>query len=281
MSANRNNFMRTFSVFIVTSLFLTLSTHAGVGSVGHGGGLSEMKFIYLFQNSNQWIQLCLQKSDLCALSSTDKNIFTALSEKNEWFSQFDILFKPDMTSFYTESMVNGQRTLTIKSNDLLKNDQPQSLLQLLARVLAVQSDLISASSDLDQQIAKFESIYSNFTFDDQSFVHAAGQNEYKLHFFQTTKLDKALSFILLEDNIKTISLDEVFKVKYPQIDLYSLAIQQIQFTEQGGRYWIFGSMSINLKNGQPSIYRTIRMSFETDANGSIDPNKISVQLGLK
>jgi hypothetical protein len=86
--------------------------------------------------------------------------------------------------------------------------------------------------------------------------------------------------LLLEDNVKTISLNKFFGNKYPQIDLFSLEIHHIHFSFLGNRFWAFGSVSATKIDGSLSLYRSIRLSFETDSSGLIDENQISVQLGI-
>lgn len=56
---------------IILMLLVGLSSFAGIRVVGNGGGLGEMKAVYVFQNIEWYLKPCLKNTSACQLNTAD------------------------------------------------------------------------------------------------------------------------------------------------------------------------------------------------------------------
>ena len=70
--------MRNLFLSFVTVLFLVPLSRAGVSSVGNGGGLAELEFIFYFNNSDKIVNYCLAAENSCHLTLEQSRVWKQL-----------------------------------------------------------------------------------------------------------------------------------------------------------------------------------------------------------
>ncbi len=253
----------------------SIQLHAGISSIGNGGGLGELQFIYYFNNTNQIIEIC-ERSPSCKLSTEQKSSWNQLKQQQpNRANNVNISFEPDLTHIWEWS----NDTLSISQQWLYQNKldflRPDADIMILA--LSVQ---LAHSHALD-----FNSIYeqtakslSGLGFYKQSTV--APNGVFLFHwvtFSNNADSTDNLKLFVLEDQTNSYTLNDLFLQKYKYLNLNSLDVYNVSVTNSETQVTVYGSIS-GRNNGNYFNQRPFKFAATINREGLIE--KDSVQLFL-
>ena len=249
--------MKYLIVSILT--WISLPGAAGISSIGNGGGLGELQFMYYFNNADQIITIC-ESSPTCQLSpeqsaSWNKLKLRSTDLKNKVTISFvpSIPFVPTATfgspvsNSSTESqswvwsgnnLIVSQQWLYQKNLDQLRSDD-----QILIFALAIQ---LSHTQNLN-----FETTYkqtakslSGFSFYNQYIASAS--NAFRFHWITVSNSlngTNHLKLFVLEDAKNSYALNDLIQEKFKSIKVNSLEVYNVLVADSDFQITVYGFLS--------------------------------------
>lgn len=207
--------LKTFSVFILLS-FLMISVSNAVIRVGTGGGgLAEMHVVYLHQNLNQYLFVCVQRNNPCQLTATEFNEYKLLFERHRIDAQkYSFGFVATNPSGKVYENKNGR--VSIESKALYNAaSEPWELRKLLAFVVAIRLDLLPSQKSLEENYKKalyvFQSLFQN-----HQFHRATGSSKLLMvHLYDIQFANFRTKKVFIEDEVETYDVSYILSEKLP------------------------------------------------------------------
>ncbi|MFZ3228841.1 MAG: hypothetical protein WA160_01455 [Pseudobdellovibrio sp.] len=246
-----------------------------IRNVGNGGGLAEMRLIYLHQNLNRFLQICLTKENNCELSS---------QVQLEWQNLSAGQLK-DSTSFvisFSPTKPENEKGYLVSKNEIIISSQmlyvdmevPKKFGELLAYIIAVRLDVEGSANKFTTNFEQAKNIFSNMKIEESSYKGAGASVSFEVS--QIKVFDGSLVHVLiaLEDQNKAYNLSGLFTKAIPCGDLVNWKFNQWNstITEAEGYFYGFAS---GLCEGV-SVLRKVMIQFPIE-NKVINSNKIDVQ----
>lgn len=218
--------MKKIISVIVFSIFLGFQfSKAGVNSVGAGGGLAELEFLFLFNNSQQVLNLCLQpENSICQLSASQKQSWEKLSQNvKQLQDQYTVVYDSE-----------GSEVWRLNSNQLILNSKflydenglPQTEAKILSLAVAIQLNLLAPDKNIHQLWNETSSSLQAFRFEKQT-TSARLSQDIHFHRIHLSNKQQSLLMYVLEDAKKSIILNELIQSQLPDVSLNQLNLNQI------------------------------------------------------
>lgn len=228
-------------IVLIILTFVSLQVTAGISSIGNGGGLGELQFIYYFDNTDQIIAIC-ERSPTCQLSSEQNVSWHQLKmQQLEFKNKVNISFVPSVANSWAWSnkiLSISQKWLYQNNSDLLRSDA-----EIMIFALAIQ---LSHTQNLD-----FEATYeqtakslSGLSFYNQS--SASISNAFHFHWITLSNSvsgTDCLKLFILEDSISSYSLNTLIQEKSKYININSLELYNVLVRTSDLEITVYGSVS--------------------------------------
>lgn len=256
-------------VFFLFSSFLIFGSYvkAGVNSVGNGGGLAELEFIFYFNNTNKIVEFCLE----CKISSEQKKQWEKLQTE---LSQKPNNYSIDFTSEGDQPWKLQKENLVINSRFLYNTDgSVMSQSDIIALALAVQFDLLNLNY-LDNFKDLLSSIKSNlvdFQFNKRS-AELYLDHEIYFHQIDVGNKVKNLSLFVIEEPSQAIQLNEIMQKQQPTFNVNTAQFNQVLGLIKPDKVIFYG-----LTN---SRHFRLELYFKPGTT-TIDPEHINFQLSVE
>lgn len=263
------------TLFLGVLIFVSQQAAAGISSIGNGGGLGELQFIYYFNNTDQIIEIC-EKSPACHINPEQKTSWNQLKlVLGQIKDNVNIAFEPSVVGSW--SWVNG--TLAISQQWLYQDhlDALRSDSEIMIFALAIQ---LSHTQHLDfnktfQQTAK---ALSGLSFYNQSSISRT--NAFRFHWITLSSSENGsenLKLFVLEDLINSYPLNSWIQLKSKDINLNSIEVYNISVINSDSEITVYGSMS-GYKG--PTYFNQRPFKFTATINNKNLIDKDSIQLFL-
>lgn len=260
-------------VSLFLSLLISISVNAGISNIGNGGGLAEMRVIYLHQNLDRFLRICLTANNVCQLSNQTRSEWQNLVQRQvKDGSYYVISFVP------TLSMQSGYKVedtqLTIASQSLyIGLEIPKQFGELLAYVIAVRQDMAGSEQSFTQNLEIATSVFKALKVE-ESLSLAAGLPSL-IRIAQVTAFDGQNKHFLfsIEDKDKTIDITALVGQALPcgQLSDWNFS----QWNSSVARTGYFYGYANGLCNGQ-SMQKRIVIQFEVSSSYVIDASKVAI-----
>lgn len=170
-----------------------------------GGGLAEMQMIYLHQNLNQFLLVCVQPENNCHLSSNQLRNYITLYRNHKVDAQkLSLAFVGEnpQNALY---IINENRVYIASKYLYNENAEPLELKNLLALITAIRLDLLISNEPLEHLYQQTLKVFDSLQLRHQFHRALSGQllviHDYTIYFSQfTTKK------IFLEGESTTLDL---------------------------------------------------------------------------
>lgn len=225
------------TVFLVTFSFSQNSF--AVRKVGNGGGLTEMKFIYLFQNVHFYLKPCMTVANPCGLDESTSLMFSTLLQKlSENPSPFQIEFASKMSGDI--AFVQVQDHLTVNRSFLYQEDgRFETMPNLIAFTVAVRLAAHNVLPFNSSTLKKLQNIYS-FARTKEKIFRAQNSSVFLQLISLSTEFAEFKNIIhLLEDKKETYDLSEDIQSALPCGDLLDWNFSNWTGSQIGQRYFMF------------------------------------------
>lgn len=249
----------------------------GIRNVGNGGGLAEMRIIYLHQNLDRFLKICLTTDNTCALNSVTQSDWKKIAAAHAVDSaKYIISFKPtlDGTDGFT---IKGDQ-LVIASASLYKDlETPKRFGELLAFIVAVRSQIIGSKNSFAANLQIATDVFSKMKVEESS--HRATGVPSLLRVSQLKANDGQQLHILytIEDKDKTIDITEKIDLALPCGDITTWNLSQ--WNSSIGKPSFFYATANGRCDGILSQKRIV-IQMNVDQNYLIDEKSIEVRFFL-
>ena len=269
---NKKWILQIYSLFLM--FLISLSSFAGVSSVGNGGGLSEMHFIYFFQNSRPFL-ISLQQHEIVKKSeSLQKDFSKLLSGLALIQKESHLTFSSDLGGlpFQIKST-----EITVSSQQLYDGENLRPLPMILSRAFALQMVLVLKDDSRYFELVgvfgqmlrglKFEHALVPFEFD-QSLLRLSD-----LKFEWESHQQRVLS---LEDAQKTHDLTEKLQRELPCAGAGSWDFSQWKTIKQMQKRFLFADARGRCGENDFEKGKT-EIRFEVDDQGFVIPDLVQIR----
>ena len=226
--------MKKFILSIL--MFVSLQSTAGVRSVGNGGGLGELQFIYYFNMVDQIIAIC-EKTPSCQQTPEQKISWQQLKNDSVRLkNNINISFQPAVDqswSWTNTTLLVSQQWLYQSQLDQLRPDA-----EIMIFALAIQ---LSHTQNLDFQetYGQTAKSLSGLSFYKQSSTSSSG--EFQFHWISLS--NQSLKLFILEDSVNSYSLNDLIQSKFKNINLHSLELYNVIVINSDSQINVYGSIS--------------------------------------
>ncbi len=232
-------------------LLLSVKNSFAVRTGGNGGGLTEMKFIYLFQNVHFYLKPCMTATNPCGLDESTSLMFSTLLQKiGDNSSPYRIEFASKMSG--DTAFVQNQDHLTVYRAFLYQDDgRFETMQNLIAFTVAVR---LAAHHILEFNIGtlkKLQNIYSLARTAEKIFRANNSSVFLQLISLSTEFAEFKNILHLLEDKKETYDLSEDVKRALPCGDLLDWNFSNWSGTQIGQRYFMFSEANSTCFDGGP------------------------------
>ena len=250
----------------------------GITNVNNGGGLAEMRFIYLHQNLDRFLKICLTEQETCEISADTKSEWQSLSvHQPKDAGQYVISFLPKVEN--EKGYVLKDYELTISSQMLyLDMETPKKFGQVLAFLVAVRQDVAGSKNSFASNLNVATNVFSNLRVE-ESLYRATGIPALlrlaQLKVNDGTKQTHVL--FSMEDTNKTIDLTQPLSQALPCGKISDWSFSQWNSSVASTAYF-YGYAS-----GQcDGAWQQKRIVIEADLKQDyiIDENRISIKFFL-
>lgn len=222
-------------------LFLLASPSAqAIRSVGNGGGLAEMRVVYLFQNLNRFLRVCLTPANACHISNeTFLDWSLIFSEKSSAKNDYLVSFETELPE--PKGYVLDGLKLKISHNMLyLDLNSPKNFNELLAFVISVKQDLIGSRLSFADNLQIAQLIFKDLKMEESS--HKVAGLPSLLSLSQLKVFDGVTHHLIvgLEDEEKTINLSEAISKSLPCGILSDWNFTQWSSSVHSSRLYFYG-----------------------------------------
>lgn len=241
-------------VLAVTITFSSVTAFA-IRSVGNGGGLAEMRVVYLFQNLDRFLRVCLTPANVCTIANdTYVDWIKIYSEKPSDQNDYLVSFVNDLTD------VNGfvLEGMNLKiSHKMLYVDlkTPKSFGDLLAFVISVKQDLMASRLSFQENLQIASAIFKDLKIEELNYKADGASSLLSLS--QLKVFDGVSKHLVmgLEDEEKTVNLSETLEKALPCGDLTEWTFNQWSSSVFSKTVYFYGSASAvcNLKHVEKRI----------------------------
>lgn len=150
------------------SVLVAFRVIAGPHIIRGGGGLAEMQVIYLHQNLNQFVRVCVDSRNPCRLSSEDFGAYQSLIERHSLDStRLNIQYVASLASQQPYEL-RGHKIILSSQSLYDSQSRPHDLRKLLAFVVAIRLDILGSQGDFlqkyDRALQIFENLYQRHQF---------------------------------------------------------------------------------------------------------------------
>ncbi|MES2855053.1 MAG: hypothetical protein V4692_04275 [Bdellovibrionota bacterium] len=274
---------KVLSVLSITALLVSVVTPSSAErSAGNGGGLGEMKLIYLHQHLGQYLAPCLNPNNPCNLEREERIDFAKALEASRVTKASDLIVDRDLKSdviFTTERRVGAEVRVSAASlyvpvsNPDFEMQIPNPASQIAAILLAAfwsqvsdkpKSEILDASFRITSQF-KDRRVEISLSSDPKLAVH-----EQRLIFNGVDQL-----ILGLEDSEKTINFSHLLSEKLP-CELAETSFETWRFAGSRGdqEHFILADV-VSHCAGALSRYHALQLSF------SIDEKSLLIEDSLK
>ena len=220
-----------------------------IRGVGNGGGLAEMRVIYLFQNVDRFLKICLTVENACRISEETRiewqNITRPTSPPPK---SFEITFVNDVPA-QTGFLLDGQ-ILKISNKRLYADlNTPKKFNELLAYVVTVEQELLGTKFSFQQNLEIANQSFKNLVMEEQN--HKVIGVSSLLRLAQLKVFDGLMNHVLisLEDEDKTINLTEGIRKSLPCGLLTDWELNQFSSSIESGNLYFYGFANGNCAQG--------------------------------
>lgn len=261
-------------VFLILGFFIFFHgfANAGVNSVGNGGGLAELEFIFYFNNTTQIIDFCLQsKTQECKISTEQKKQWENLQLE---LTKHLINDSIDFTSEGDQPWKLQKEKLIINSQFLYNKDgSMMSESDVIAFALAVQFNLLNLNylySFKDLLIATKSSL-AGFQFSKRTTELYLDHRIY-FHQINVSNKEKNLSLFAIEEPNQSIQLNEIMQKQQPDFDVNAAEFNQVSGLIKSDKVMFYGLTS--------SRHFRLEIYFKPGTT-EIDPEHINFQISVE
>lgn len=199
---------------LVSYLLTSLSANA-IRSVGNGGGLAEMRVVYLFQNLERFLRVCLTPANVCNISNETYLDWVAIfSEKPT--EQIDYIVSFEIKLPHKNGYALDGLSLKISHKMLYVDlNTPKNFNELLAFVIAVKQDLLGSRLSFEENVLIASRIFHDMKIEEQS--HKVMGVPSLLSLSQLKVFDGVTPHLIvgLEDEEKTINMSDLITKVLP------------------------------------------------------------------
>lgn len=229
------------SLFLIVFILVSQLASAGISSIGNGGGLGELQFIYYFNNTHQIIEIC-EKSPACHVTAEQSASWNQLkSEQSRLKDKVNISFEPTVAgswSWANEKLTVSQQWLYQGQLDLLRSDA-----QIMIFALAIQ---LSHTQHLNfnKTYQQTEKTFSGLSFYNQLSTNST--NTFRFHWITLSNSENGtehLKLFVLEDPINSYSLNNLIQLKSKDLNLNSIEVYNVSVMNSDTEITVYGSMS--------------------------------------
>lgn len=258
---------------LLLALLISPSAQA-IRSVGNGGGLAEMRTIYLLQNVNRFLRICLTPANACQISNGTyvdwSNIYDEKqTSQNDYFVSFTVDQINDK-GFELNAM-----DLRISHQMLYTGSKtPKSFGELLAFAISVKQDIIGSPFSFRYNLDVASSVFKDMKIDESNFKVTGIAS--LLNLSQLKVFDGVSQHLImgLEDDIKTVNLSDSVTKVLPCGTLTEWSFNQWNSSVIGSFVYFHGIASAQCLG--KSKANKILIKAALDSKGHIDENKISI-----
>lgn len=249
----------------------------GIRNVGNGGGLAEMRTIYLHQNLDRFLKICLSPDNTCSLSSATQADWKKIAAAHAIDSaKYIISFKPTLEG--TDGFAINGNQLIIASASLYKDlETPKRFGELLAFVVAIRSQIVGSKNSFATNLQIATDVFSKMKVEESS--HRATGVPSLLRVSQLKANDGQQLHIMytIEDKDKTIDITEKINLALPCGDITTWNLNQ--WNSSIGKTAFFYATANGRCNGVLSQKRIV-IQMDVDKNYLIDEKSIEVRFFL-
>ncbi|MBC7466486.1 MAG: hypothetical protein H7256_10885 [Bdellovibrio sp.] len=249
-----------------------------ITNIGNGGGLAEMRFIYLHQNLDRFLKICLSEQKTCGISEETKAEWQSLSVRQaKDAAQYVISFLPKVES--EKGYVLKDHELTISSQMLyLDMETPKKFGQILAFLVAVRQDIAGSKNSFANNLSVATNVFANLRVEESLYRATGIPALLRLAQLKVSDGTQQAHFLFsIEDTNKTIDLTQSLSQALPCGKLSDWSFSQWNSSIASTAYF-YGYAS-----GQcDGVWQQKRIVIEADLKQGyiIDENRINIQFFL-
>jgi hypothetical protein len=232
-----------YQLALLSLVFLFITPSYAIRSVGNGGGLAEMRVVYLFQNADRFLRICLSDANVCGLSAETRADWQAISN-DKGQSGYVISFVNEVDDKKGFS-VDGKKLFVSNKRLYIDSDTPRDFNDLLAFVITVKQDLIGSSGLFEENLQIAQRVFAELSIEEKNFKVADMSSLLRLT--QLKAFDGFLNHFLigLEDEEKTIDISKDIKDKIPCGNFSEWVLNQWSAVVTSSTLYFYGNASSN------------------------------------
>lgn len=207
--------MKKLNIITSILIFLITSYSFAIRSVGNGGGLAEMRMIYIHQNLNRYLDICLDSKNYCELNSDELTEWKHLSEEYRIDKQkYQIDFKSNVDNPLGFELEN--QNIIIGSDHLYDdNGKYNSFNQLISFMMSIRFYIMGNQFNFDKNLNKFNQIFKMINASEFLYQVPNSQSLFRLSFLNIEIQTKKDSLVLIEDQKTSYSVNEQIHLALP------------------------------------------------------------------
>lgn len=246
----------------------------GISNVGNGGGLAEMRLIYLHQNLNRFLKICLTDENNCHLPLDTKSEWQTLSTNQGRDGAYYIIsFEPKIEN--EKGFIITGTQLKISSQQLYVDlETPKKFGEILAFLIAVRQDLLGSKSSFANNLKLANDVFANLQVEESMYRVTNISSLLRLAQLKVNDGLQSHYLISIEDQEKTLDLAALVTKALPCGTLKDWSFSQWNSTV-GPVGYLYG-----FANGQcDGIWQQKRIviQFGLDSKLLIQPKDIEIQ----
>jgi len=249
------------------------SSH-GITNIGNGGGLAEMRLIYLHQNLDRFLKICLNEANSCHLSDQMVMEWQSLVNRQPQDGSYVIAFLPKIEG--EKGFILEGRQITISSQMLYADlETPKPFGQILAFLIAVRQDVAQSKNSFTLNLKADIAIFANLRVEESLYRATGIPSLLRLAQLKVNDGAAQTHFLFsIEDKDKTLDLTEKLANSLPCGKLRDWNFSQWN-SSIGSVGYFYG-----YANGQcDGVWQQKRivMQMNLSQNYIIDENTVSIQ----
>lgn len=190
---------------LIFILLVAVQSHAGVRTVGNGGGYAEMQATLINNELVSWTKACLLNSNPCGLSSTEAKDLAATLRHS-----MNLGFQTSCTG--SPVILKDALNVEIESCALYRYPQPVAKDFSEIAVLVLSANLMTVPGMSFSDAAALSSkIFHGYTQSEQQLAVILSESETLMHSLQIFKGTESFNLISLEGRSQTVDISNLIK----------------------------------------------------------------------
>jgi hypothetical protein len=268
-------FLKIHSLFVIALFFFSLNIRAGITSLGNGGGLAELQFIYFFKNSDQIVNIC-KLTPNCVLTASQLNNFENLKNmRHSIQNDIQIEFRSDLNSDW----VWNKNLLQISQNWLYSSPslKVRSDIEIMSFAIVTQLSHY-LNLNFDQSLYEIYSSFKNLNFYKRTVKSDNGI--YSFHSIEISQKNITLNLFVIEDQVNSFSLNSLFEKKMPLLNFSTVELYNVTVYNYQSTLTIFGTLS-GIHHETKLDQVPFKITAQTDQAQHIQQNTLELNISVK